>query len=334
MYDIKDDLAIFEGDIVLGTVDEAERWREINEDSHTNHQGENAVIITGMRYRWKGGILPYHIAPNVSSSTRKLIARAIAHWQSKTPVRFVKRTSRNAKKYPNYVEVISNQYACWSYVEKKGKKQELNVVSACGVGGIIHEFGHALGLWHEQSRADRNRYIRINWQNIKTQSRHNFNQHIKDGNDIGTYDYASIMHYGRKAFSKNAKDTITVRKSNVSIGQRRGLSTKDIQSIKKMYPSQGFKLAHIITPSPNQKLRSSTMTITWAKNDASKVFLYVYDYGRRKTCYSGYMYGNTTSKTIRNLSSTGNKIRVYVSSYVGKTRKGADNIYVKAKKRY
>ena len=38
---------------------------------------------------------------------------------------------------------------------------------------------------------------------------HNFDQHISDGDDVGTYDYGSIMHYPRDAFSIDGSDTIT-----------------------------------------------------------------------------------------------------------------------------
>ena len=60
----------------------------------------------------------------------------------------------------------------------------------------------------KQSKNDRDSNIIINWQNIQPEMRFNFNQYFNTGYDIGRYDYCSIMHYPRKAFSSNGQDTI------------------------------------------------------------------------------------------------------------------------------
>ncbi|KAF6721346.1 High choriolytic enzyme 2 [Oryzias melastigma] len=83
----------------------------------------------------------------------------------------------------------------------------------------------ALGFQHEHTRSDRDSYVQINWQNIIPASAYNFNKH--DTNNLNTpYDYSSIMHYGRDAFSiAYGLDTITpIPDPNVPIGQRNGMS--------------------------------------------------------------------------------------------------------------
>ena len=49
-----------------------------------------------------------------------------------------------------------------------------------------------------------------------------------------SYDYNSIMHYQKNAFSINGKDTITT-KNGESIGQRNGFSDLDVKDINDFY---------------------------------------------------------------------------------------------------
>ena len=59
---------------------------------------------------------------------------------------------------------------CYSYIgETGGAKQDLSIGTGCKHKGIvIHEFMHALGFYHEQSRYDRDQYVRIDFSNILT----------------------------------------------------------------------------------------------------------------------------------------------------------------------
>jgi hypothetical protein len=222
-------VAVFEGDIVLGATQDLQSWLKAGRVPAVVGQG---VGITGERYRWPGGKVAYQIAPGLARPER--VRDAIAHWEQRTRIRFVERTGANATQHKDYVS-FEDLGGCSSHVGRQGGRQPISLSPACSVGNAIHEIGHCLGLWHEQSREDRDEHVQILWQNIAEDKRHNFDQHVDDGDDLGDYDHGSIMHYGAKAFSVNGQDTIVAR-NGAAIGQRAALSAGDVAAIAKLYP--------------------------------------------------------------------------------------------------
>jgi hypothetical protein len=232
-YSVVDGLAVFEGCIILGTVTQAKAVKEFidnNAGMRTANVEPFGTGIVGAQFRWKNNILPYEIDAGLPNQQRVL--DAIKHWESNTPIRFVKRDTAN-NEHRDYV-VFRPGNGCASSVGRRGGRQDIILGSVCSTGNCIHEIGHTVGLWHEQSRQDREQFITINWPSIIPEARHNFDQHIRDGMDLGSYDYESIMHYPRDAFSADGQDTITPKEAGVQIGQRIKLSAGDIASVQKL----------------------------------------------------------------------------------------------------
>merc|ERR1712002_1336489 len=183
--------------------------------------------------------IPYVIHSTLRSNSYAMagIKAAIADYKSKLCMQFVPRTTESY--YIQFGGVSRGCSSAVGYDPRRGS-HIISLVNGCwGKGTIIHEMAHTLGLYHEQSRPDRDNHVQILFHNIKDGRAFNFNK-MSGLNTLGThYDYDSVMHYGRTAFSKNGQITIYTKdrsKQNV-IGQRRGFSATDIQEIKKMYPN-------------------------------------------------------------------------------------------------
>ncbi|XP_064094393.1 blastula protease 10-like [Macrobrachium nipponense] len=171
-----------------------------------------------------------------STVTRKQMIRdAMSVWERETCVDFHEIDDGDYSR--PYIRIIEGQ-GCWSHVGRTGRSgQQLSISETCYKEGIIlHELGHAMGLFHEQSRSDRSDYIKVNFTNVKAGKEINFLK--EETNNFGVpYDYSSIMHYQSTAFSKNGRPTIVTLTPamQVYIGQRKQLSFRDISIVNHMY---------------------------------------------------------------------------------------------------
>nr|BBB44445.1 hatching enzyme d [Clupea harengus] len=184
--------------------------------------------------------VPFTVSPNFCTMK---IENAMATFNRKTCVQFVARSTLHQRDYIS----IEDRDGCFSSLGRTGGKQVVSISSfGCVYNGIIqHELNHALGFYHEQTRSDRDQYVKINWEYIHPQTVYNF--HKQNTNNLNTtYDYSSLMHYGRTDFTTQyGKETITpIPNPNVQIGQRRGLSTTDILRINKLYECCEYDLLH------------------------------------------------------------------------------------------
>ncbi|MEP6260783.1 MAG: M12 family metallopeptidase [Gillisia sp.] len=190
---------------------------------------------------WPNNTVYYSIDSNLSGKER--VTDAIKHWEANTSLKFVQRSSQS-----NYIYFTTGS-GCSSYVGMIGGRQNITLSTSCSTGNTIHEIGHAVGLWHEQSRVDRDKHITVHFANIQSGREHNFKTYAQNGADgkefTSSLDFGSIMMYSAYSFSSNGQPTITKTNGSTYSVQRTALSAGDKEGINSMYPSAGTEPTYI-----------------------------------------------------------------------------------------
>ncbi len=214
-YQVIDGVAVMEGDIILPK----------------NERSGFSVHPSLTWARWPKGVVFYSLSPNLPNPSR--VTEAMKHIEQSVRVRFIPRTNQTA--YVS-IERWTGGY-CWAHIGYQAKKQTMMLDDLCDKRSVIHELGHTLGMWHEHTRPDRNRYVQIQLGNVMKGLESNFNI-LKSGvRTLGTYDFQSVMHYRPYELSGNGKPTVTKKDGTiVGLSNNVGLSAGDIQSLSTIYP--------------------------------------------------------------------------------------------------
>lgn len=208
-------LNLVEGDIVLD-----------------ERQSRNSII--GQEYRWPKTI-PYVLEDDLEINAKGVILKAFEQYRLKSCIDFKPWSGEE-----NYISVFKGS-GCFSSVGNRHVgKQRLSIGTNCDrIATIEHEFLHALGFWHEQSRSDRDDYVRIMWDRISEGKEHNFNTYNDTtSSSLGVpYDYGSMMHYSKNAFRNGTEPTIVTKIPAFSdvIGQRMEFSDSDLLKLNRLY---------------------------------------------------------------------------------------------------
>jgi hypothetical protein len=220
-YQEIDGLAIFEGDIVLGTVEEL-------------RQTEKNVGLWNNNNNWIDRVIPYDIDSGLNATMVTRIEEAMQAWNEDFGFTFVERTTQT-----QYVHFQPGG-GCSSGLGKGSGATNISLSTGCSTGNVIHEIGHAVGLHHTHVRCDRDRYLVV-WEERIDPAFFVANFTKQCGSnywDVGWWDTQSIMHYSSFAFPApgETEPTITLADGVTTFSsQRDALTRGDLQGVRELY---------------------------------------------------------------------------------------------------
>jgi astacin len=255
-------LKMFEGDMLLDhVVPFPTRGVSVRPD---------AIGIAYAQYLWPADTKGVAEIPYIVTSAATNLNQALTAFNKtfEGVIQFVKRDGQ--ADYVNF-NFDPNNFSgqCESYVGHIGGEQATGGSGACSLGTLLHEMGHIVGLYHEQSRPDRNSYITVNFANVIKGSEGNFDQPQDNLQDLGLFDYASIMEYIPYAFTRNGAPVIETIPPGMPLSNQTGYTAADIDGVKRLYG----KFPHTVTvtsnpPSLSVMVDGATVTtpatFTWA----------------------------------------------------------------------
>lgn len=188
-----------------------------------------------------------------SESDKRKIRDAFREISDNTCITF-REITRHERYNDPFLNITNVNRMCASFVGQastaEGHGQDITLSTSClkNKGTPVHEICHALGLWHEHQRNDREQNIRIVYENIPFWARINFEQAPSDNdqtNDV--YDFNSVLQYGPQTSSINMKNTIEPLDGMYyqNMGQRVGLSFLDAKILNDMYCSGECRNSHL-----------------------------------------------------------------------------------------
>ncbi|AWX44942.1 Meprin A [Flagellimonas maritima] len=240
VVEVKNGNGYIDGDIEIGKIEDL-----IAVDSLIQNGTSFAFGLNQFDDRlWKGGLIPFEIKTSDFRGTRAIseINKAIDSINTRTNLTMIPRTSQD-----EYIKIETNGLTNNSGSSPVGKcgtchllknSHIVRLSSAISESVIKHEFLHTAGVYHEQSRPDRDDFVTINFDCIQDGRNHNFKK--RNGTAFGDYDATSIMHYASTTFSRPSCNSISPNDGVTSLGNN-NFTARDINGLEIMYNSKHGK---------------------------------------------------------------------------------------------
>jgi hypothetical protein len=222
------DRLVYEGDILLDHVAPL--------PSHAQGARPESIGIAYPQYLWPANAkgvaqVPYSVA---NAGTNLYAAITSFNKTMAGVIQFVKRDGQ--ADYVNFdFDKTNLSGQCESNIGHIGGEQTTGGSAACTLATVLHEMGHIAGLYHEQSRPDRATYLTVNFDNVIKGSEGNFDVPADNFQDLGPFDYASVMEYIPFAFSRNGGPVLETIPPGMPLSNQAGYSAADIDGIKRLY---------------------------------------------------------------------------------------------------
>ena len=229
-YEVIDGMAVHGGDMVLGTAAEAAAAAPSREGAEAKRSGGPArrdiAGVSSASRLWPGGRVPYEIDDAFEAEQLAGIRAAIEEWNSKTVISLFPRTDEGA--YVRFAPV-SEGYCRAGLGYVPDRPITVSLPPACGTVAVIHEIGHAVGLFHEHQRPDRDSFIVVPIEATRRDATipTAWASHAGD-RFTGPYDYRSVMHYWPSGGAFSIPRGIPIARTG-------GLSAGDIDGVARLY---------------------------------------------------------------------------------------------------
>lgn len=256
-YEDIDGIAVVDGDIELGPVEGLQTPAEFEAALTLGDDDDVQYAYTPAPFwgqHWSNGTV-FFVRPTFSDTTNQSIRNALAAmgtlegWPAPagqifepspaTNLRFVA-ISPFLSSFLDHIAfgsswMVSPGFGRSDSIGRKGGRQFITFSlidvlnnTALGRGLVHHELGHAVGLYHEHQRMDRDDFVTVLPFCIQAGRASNFDTRL--GIPTGPYDQSSIMHYFANTFSIAPGCPTLVSKDGSTLGGN-VLTASDIQGL-------------------------------------------------------------------------------------------------------